>query len=79
MPTVLVHINNEDPVLAEMDALPSLTDTMIVVKNPRRRDGKDLHYLEVNVSTVYWPISRINFIEVIPTADEEQFISFVRE
>ena len=79
MPTVLVHISNEDPVLGEMEALPSVTDTMVVVKNPRRRDGKDLHYLEVNVNTVYWPISRINFIEVIPTGEEEQIISFVRE
>lgn len=79
MPTVLVHISNEDPVLGEMEALPSVTDTMVVVKNPRRRDGKDLHYLEANVSTVYWPISRINFIEVIPTGEEEQIISFVRE
>ena len=79
MPTVLVHINNEDPVLGEMEALPSVTDTMVIVKNPRRRDGKDLHYLEANVSTVYWPISRINFIEVIPTGEEEQIISFVRE
>ncbi len=79
MPTVLVHISNEDPVLGEMEALPAVTDTMVVVKNPRRRDGKDLHYLEVNVNTVYWPISRINFIEVIPTGEEEQIISFVRE
>jgi hypothetical protein len=79
MPTVLVHINNEDPVLGEMDVLPSVADTMVAVKNPRRRDGKDLHYLEPNVSTVYWPISRINFIEVIPTGEEDQIISFVRE
>ena len=79
MPTVLVHISNEDPVLGEMDALPSPGDNLIAVKNPRRKDGKDLHYLEVNVSTVYWPITRINFIEVIPSAQEEQIISFVRE
>jgi len=79
MPTVLVHINNEDPVLGEMDALPSAADTMVIVKNPRRRDGKDLHYLEANVTTVYWPVSRINFIEVIPSGEEEQIISFVRE
>lgn len=79
MPSVLVHLQNEDPVLGEMDSLPGLSDTFILVKNPRRRDGKDLHYLEANVSTVYWPVSRINFIEVIPTGEEEQIISFVRE
>ncbi len=79
MPSVLVHINNEDPVLGEMDALPSCTDTLIVVKNPRRRDGKDLHYLEANVTTVMWPVNRITFIELIPSGEEEQIISFVRE
>ena len=79
MPSVLVHLQNEDPVLGDMDSLPGLSDTLIVVKNPRRRDGKDLHYLDANVSTVIWPVSRINFIEVIPTGDEEQIISFVRE
>jgi hypothetical protein len=79
MPSVLVHLQNEDPVLGEMDSLPGLSDTMIVVKNPRRRDGKDLHYLEINVSTVIWPMAKVNFIEVIPSGEEEQIISFVRE
>jgi hypothetical protein len=79
MPSVLVHINNEDPVIGEVDALPSTTDTMILVRNPRRKDGKDLHYLEPNVSLVYWPVMRINFIEVIPTGEEEEIITFVRE
>ena len=79
MPSVLVHIQNEDPVLGEIEALPGVSDTMVAVKNPRRRDGKDIHYLEANVSIVFWPITRINFIEVIPTGDEEEIISFIRE
>jgi hypothetical protein len=79
MPLVLVHIQNEDPVLGEMDALPGCADTMVLVKNPRRKDGKDIHYLEANVSTVMWPIYKISFIELMPAGDEEQIISFVRE
>lgn len=79
MPTVLVHLLNEDPVLGEMEALPGLSDTLILVKNPRRRDGKDLHYLEQNVSSVMWTVARVNFIEVIPSGEEEEIISFVRE
>ena len=79
MPSVLVHIQNEDPVLGEIDAMPSTTDTMLLLKNPRRKDGKDLHYLEANVSTVLWPVWRINFIELIPTGEEEEIISFVRD
>jgi len=79
MPSVIVHLNNEDPVLGEVDAIPSPTDSLIIVKNPRKRDGKDLHYIEANVTTVIWPVSRINFIEVLPAAEEEEVISFIRE
>ena len=79
MPTVLVHILNEDPVLGEVDALPAGGDNMIIIKNPRRRDGKDVQYLELNVSTVIWPMHRVNFIEIMPTGEEEEIISFVRE
>lgn len=77
--TVLVHVSNEDPVVGEMEELPAPTDLSITVNNPRLRDGKDLPYLEGNVVTVIWPMHRINFIEVIPSADEEQLIGFVRE
>lgn len=79
MPNVLIHLQNEDPVLCEIEALPSPTDTLVLAKNPRRRDGKDLHYLEANVTVVMWPVSRINFIELMPSGDEDDIISFVRE
>jgi len=79
MPTVLIHILNEDPVLGEVENLPALTDTIIIVNNPRKRDGKDLANVVQNVTTVIWPITRCAFIEVIPGEDEEQIISFVRE
>ncbi len=79
MPSVLIHIMNEDPVVGELDALPGVTDNMIVVKNPRRRDGKDIPYLEANVSTVIWPLTRVTFIEVMPIGEEDEIISFVRE
>jgi len=79
MPTVLLHIANEDPVMGEVEHLPSPTDQFVLVKNPRRRDGKDLHYLQASVTDVIWPIIRISFIEIIPGNDEEQIIGFVRE
>ncbi len=79
MPTLLIHVMNEDPVMGEVDELPSGTDLLVTVKNPRRRDGKDLPYLDQNVTQVIWPMSRINYIEIIPGLEEEQIISFVRE
>jgi hypothetical protein len=79
MPTILVHIANEDPVLGEVEQLPGPADQSLLIKNPRRRDGKDLHYLQANVTDVIWPLSRVAFIEVIPGSEEEQLIGFVRD
>ena len=77
--SVIVHIDNEDPIVGEVDDLPSPTDTNIKIHNPRRRDGKDLHYLQSDVVTVIWPLAQVAFIEVLPTEAEEQIIGFVRD
>jgi hypothetical protein len=79
MPNVIVHIQNEDPVLGEMDSLPGVGDVTVTVRNPRKRDGKDLPYLDPTVTTVVWPMTRINFIEVMPGKEEEEIITQVRE
>lgn len=77
--SVIIHVSSEDPILGEVDELPKPSDTLIVVKNPRRRDGKDLHYLAASVTTVIWPFDKINFVEVLPGEEEERIIGFVRE
>jgi hypothetical protein len=77
--TVVVHISNEDPVVGELDELPAVTDTLVHIHNPRRRDGKDVHYLSNDIVTVIWPITQIAFIEVMPSEAEERIIGFVRE
>jgi hypothetical protein len=79
MPSVIIHFVSEDPIVGEIDALPNSTDTNIAIKNPRKKDGKDLPYLEPNVTTVVWPLARISFIEVMSAGTEEEIISFVRE
>ena len=79
MPSVIIHILNEDPVLGEVDQLPEPADNLVLVKNPRRRDGKDISYIDLNVSMVIWPVSRLSFIEVMPGQEEEEIITFVRE
>ena len=77
--TVLIHVSGEEPIMAEVEELPGPQDLNIVIENPRRRDGKDLHYILPEVTTVVWPMNRISFIEVMPTGIEEDVISFVRE
>lgn len=76
---VLIHIQNAEPILAEIDELPGTQDTMIRVNNPRLRDGKELHYLAQNVVSVFWPVAQISFIEILPSEEEEQVFGFVRE
>lgn len=77
--TLVLHVINSEPVVGEVEKLPSPEDRMIVLQNPRKMDGKDLNYLADNVTTVIWPVERLNFIEVLAGAEEEELISFVRE
>lgn len=76
---VILHLQNTEPVLGEVDELPTPQDHLIKVRNPRKRDGKDLSNLEPEVEVVYWPVERLNFIEVLPTDSDEPIIGFVRE
>ena len=77
--TIILHVQNADPVVGEVEDLPSPADTMVVLNNPRTREGKDIHYLAENVVTVYWPIEKLNFIEVLAGKEDEELIGFVRE
>ncbi len=78
--TIILHIANEEPILCEIEQMPEPTDQIVTVNNPRRRDGKDLHYLEDEVTTMIVPWHRVNFVEIMPSAAEmEEVITFVRE
>jgi hypothetical protein len=79
MQTVIVHINNEEPIECEVDHLPTGNEVMITLSNPRLRDGKDLHYLDESVTRMMVPVHRINFIQIMPSAEADDIISFVRE
>ncbi len=76
---VIIHIANEEAVVAEMEKVPTPNDTCVVALNPRARDGKDLRYLAQNVTQVVWPMNRITFVEILPSGDDEKIVSFVRE
>jgi hypothetical protein len=77
--TIQIHILNEEPIVAEVDALPASTDTLLVAMNPRLRDGKDLRFVAANVTTIIFPLGRLNFIQVLPSGEEERVVGFVRD
>lgn len=79
MLTVIVHMVNEDPVVCEVERMPDPTDQFLLLQNPRRRDGTDVHYLDEDVTSMMVPWHRINFVQLMPSADVEEVIGFVRE
>ena len=67
--TVFVHVMGEDPFLAEIDELPESQDQSVSFTNPRKRDGKALHYVAPETISVIFPWHRLSFIEVMPTEE----------
>ncbi|NPA26949.1 MAG: hypothetical protein GXO36_05060 [Chloroflexi bacterium] len=76
--TVLIHLPNEEPIVGEIERMPEPQDTILILENPRRKTGKDVHYLEADVTKVIIPWSRVTLVEVLPT-EEEEIIGFVRD
>jgi hypothetical protein len=63
----------------EIEEMPKPTDTIIIGRNPRRRDGKDAPYMLPEANMVIFPVHRLMFIEVMPTGQEEEIATFIRE
>jgi hypothetical protein len=77
--TILLHIAGEEVIAGDVEELPKPTDTIIVLTNPHRRDGKEVHYVDSRAVKVIWPLERISFIEVLGGEEADQIIGFVRE
>ncbi|MGQ9599892.1 MAG: hypothetical protein ACUVWZ_10805 [Anaerolineae bacterium] len=76
---VIIHVQNEDPIVADMETLPDPTHYSVIVTNPRRRDGRPLHYITEGASAFIFPWTRINFIEVLEVEKAEEIVEFFRE
>ena len=77
--SIILHLAGEASIVGEIDEIPKNTDTIIMISNPRLRDGKDVHYIEPNVTKVIWPFSKVSFIELLESSEDEDLIGFVRE
>ncbi len=76
---VIIHLHNEDPILAEIEEVPDPTHQSVLLYNPRRRDGRSLHYVTEGARAFIFPWSRISFIEIMGDEEEEEVIEFFRE
>ncbi len=77
--TVLLHIMNEDAVVGEIEEIPDPTQQFLALRSPRLRDGREVSYLLAETNTVLYPWSRIHCVEILPTENDEQIVTFIRE
>lgn len=69
--TAILHFSGEDAIVGEMEELPDATQQFVVVRNPRRKDGKRVSHIEADAKAILYPLARITFIELMDgTASE---------
>ncbi|NDJ62501.1 MAG: hypothetical protein GYB67_15340 [Chloroflexi bacterium] len=74
MITLLVHINNAEPIKLDVDTVPEPTDSVLIGKNPREKTEREVGWIEDGVTTIVLPWHRINYIEILPApSDETEF------
>ncbi|MFL5756111.1 MAG: hypothetical protein ACJ77N_07395 [Chloroflexota bacterium] len=60
----VIHILNEQPLLADIPALPASTDAGLVCTNLRMLDGRRPVFIDRTESTFFFPYRHIRFIEM---------------
>lgn len=63
--TAIVHIVGEDAFMADLDEMPNPTHTFLMLRNMRKKDGKQLTYLSDDASAFLYAWTRITFIELL--------------
>ncbi len=76
---VILHLLNEDPILADMEEMPDLAHQSIYVTNPRRRDGRPVHYVTEGATGFIFPMTRVTFIEIMEGQKGDEVVEFFRE
>jgi hypothetical protein len=61
---VIVHLQNEQPLLADLPALPNAGDSCLVCTNLRGTDGKPPVFVGSSDSTFVFPMGHVRFIEI---------------
>src|SRR5688500_12798543 len=61
----VIHLVGEDAIFGELDSLPDPTHNFILVRNMRKKDGKQLAYLTDGATAFLYAWRRITFIELM--------------
>jgi len=65
----VLHIINEQPLLADLLNPPSATDTVLTCTNLRALSGKRPIWIDDSASIFYFPIELIRFVEIHPGSE----------
>ena len=65
---VILHLMSEQPLLADMEALPTATDNLIICSNLRMMNGTRPIFVDESASTFIFPMEFVRFIEAPPKA-----------
>jgi hypothetical protein len=66
----VIHIANEQPLLADLYAMPTSADVSLVCTNIRMLDGKKPIFVDRSDSVFVFPYHAVRFIEVLAAAAE---------
>jgi hypothetical protein len=65
----VIHIANEQPLLADLFDMPVSADVSLVCTNVRMLDGKKPIFVDRSDSVFVFPYLHIRFVEIMQTAD----------
>jgi hypothetical protein len=79
MPVLFFHMADGEPFVGDVEDLPDPKDVYVLVEHPRQRDNKDLRNLLDGVNKILIPWHRINYIEVMPSDEDEEIFTIFRD
>jgi hypothetical protein len=65
---VVIHIANEQPLVADLYEMPTAADVSLVCTNVRMLDGKKPIFIDHQTSVFSFPYTNIRFIEILASA-----------
>lgn len=68
---VILHLNNEQPLVADLFDMPSVADTTLRCTNLRQLNGKRPVFVDHQHSVFYFAYLHIRFVEILPASLSE--------
>ena len=65
---VVIHMQGEQPLLADIEALPTPTDACLVCTNMRMGNGKRPTFIDQSDNGILIPLLHIRFVEIPASA-----------